>query len=147
MDREPGGAGGKGMLGPGRTPSNGAQVGGRHERGGSSLRAAVWDEERGQRRSAEAKEGRWLLSEVEEKGVLQGDGSGWRRGTPRLLADLPAGRRGEERLHGYELETPAPRGSASAQAERWRRHVQGASAEEGRRQRGGEGGCWWRLEK
>jgi hypothetical protein len=50
----PGGAGGKGMLGPGRTPSNGAQGGGRHGSGGSSLRAAVWDEERGQRRSAGA---------------------------------------------------------------------------------------------
>ena len=54
MDRELGGAGGKGMLGPGRTPSNGAQGGGRHGSGGSSLRAAVWDEERGQRRSAGA---------------------------------------------------------------------------------------------
>ena len=56
-----GGAGGKGMLGPGRTLSNGAQEGGRHGMGGSSLRAAVWDEERGQRRSAGA-QGRALLA-------------------------------------------------------------------------------------
>jgi hypothetical protein len=42
-----GGVGEKGTLGPGRAPSNGAQGGGRHGRGGSSLRAAVWEEERG----------------------------------------------------------------------------------------------------